>query len=244
MMSDCDCSGTDCDCGGTDCDCGGGSFIEPPSNHLNKNVMRKWWHDILRNYRHFDCYAIFLAFPSDRETIRYLTEFGNDAEIVSGENCLVITLSKTGFRFSGFNNRWNEEISDDDRPSVVEQIRKKAINEYVTSDFSNQIAQLFQVDVAQFPCLLLFRDIRSPQHFAATLKGMKAEEISNYVRILFSIVRKAVKEKEDIFVALDRHKNNDNLLKSGKSILTKSSGLAGKTFEVAIEALINSILKP
>ncbi len=224
-------------------DCGGGTFIEPPSNHLDKTVMRKWWHEILRNYRHFDCYAIFLVFPSDRETIRYLTEFGNDAEIISGKNCLVVTLSKSGFRFSGFNNRWHEELSDENKLGTMEQVRKLAINEYVTSGYSSSIAQLFQVEVTQFPCLLLFRDIHSSQHYVATLKGMKAEEISEYLRVIFSVVRKAAEDKEDIFVALERHQNNANLLKSGKSVLTKSSGLASKTFEVAIEALINSIMK-
>jgi len=229
------CDGCDgCDGGGYDC--GGTSFVKPPSNHLDKKNVRDWWHNVWRNHGRFDCYAVFLILPSDKETIRYLMDFGREAEIVSGESCLVITLSKTGFGF-------NKSFKDDDDLGLMDRLHKIAVTEHAMNGYSDNFAQLFQVDVTEFPCLLLFRDIRSSQHFVAALKGMKAEEISEYIRAIFSIVRKASKEKEDVFVALERHKNNENLLKSGKSILTKSSGLAGKTLEVAIEAFINSVIK-
>ena len=72
-----------------------------PQKNDHRSV-REWWHDVLRNYGYYSCYAIFLALPSDKEIIRYLTDYGRELDLISGENCLVIALSKTDFRRSGF----------------------------------------------------------------------------------------------------------------------------------------------
>lgn len=230
-------------------DCGGGIALDPMSDYNSKKEIRDWWRKMLKgkdslvgNERDFYCYGIFLAFPSDREAIRYLIDFGNDAEIASGEDSLIISLSTIESREPGFNNRLQRAFKEGQVESM-KFLRSQMVNDYVFSGYGIQIATLFEIDIANFPCLLIFRDIRSPEHFVISLKGLTAEEIAEQIRATFSIIRKAKRDKKDFFVALERHKDATNFQKSGKSILTKVSGVAGKTFETAIGVLLNSLAK-
>ncbi|WKZ52763.1 MAG: hypothetical protein QY329_08475 [Anaerolineales bacterium] len=229
-------------------DCAGGVALEPFSDYNSKKEIREWWRrmvqgkDSLVGRRDFYCYGIFLAFPSDSEAIRYLIDFGNDAEIASGEDSLIISLSTIEFRQPGFNSRLQRAFEEGQVESM-KFLRSQMVNDYVFSGYGIQIAKLFEIDIVDFPCLLIFSDIRSPEHFVVSLKGLTAEGIAEHIRTTFSVIHKAKKDKKDFFAALEHHKNATNFQKSGKSILTKVSGVAGKTFETAISVLLNSLSK-
>lgn len=229
-------------------DCGGGVALQPISDYNSKKEIRDWWRKMVQGKdsvvgkRDFYCYGIFLAFPSDTEAIRYLVDFGNDAEIAAGEDSLIISLSTIEFREPGFNNRLQRAFKEGQVESM-KFLRSQMVNDYVFSGYGIQIAKLFEIDITNFPCLLVFRDIRSPEHFEVSLKGLKAEEIAEQIRVTFSVIHKAKKDKKDFFTALERHKDSVNFQKSGKSVLTKVGGVAGKTFETAIGVLINSLAK-
>ena len=72
---------------------------------------------------------------------------------------------------------------------------------------------------------------------------MKAEEISQQTRVLFSIVNKAIADKKDPLIMIEQQRNNDQFRKTGSSIISELRSITGKTFETVIEASINAIIK-
>jgi hypothetical protein len=217
---------------------------QPPSDFQDRHALREWWHNILRDYEnHYSCYAIFLVLPSDKESIRYLADFGTEIDIISGDDCLVIILGKTEFMRSGFDETVQRPTISERLASFLEEMWELAVKEHVSKGYSVKIAQLFNIEMNQFPCLLLFKDIRSPNHVIVTLKGMIAEEIAERMRFVFSIIHKAVTNKVDPLDSLIKYQNNDTFQKAGKTILNKVTGFAEKTFETAMEAWISASIK-
>jgi hypothetical protein len=196
-------------------------------NPKDRSELRHWWHEILRKHKVYSCFAIFLVLPSDKEAIRYLTEFSRELHLISGENCLVLGMGKTELRYFGFD----------------EQLWRIAIAEQTFEGYSLKVAQLFNIAISDIPCLILFRDIRSPEHLAVSLKGMKAEDIAEQIRALFSIVNKAVVDNEDPLKMIERQRNNEQFRKAGSSVISELRNFAGKTFETAMEATIKAIIK-
>jgi hypothetical protein len=72
---------------------------------------------------------------------------------------------------------------------------------------------------------------------------MTAEEIAERMRATFSILHKAAIDKTHILDTLAHHQNSETMLKAGKTIFSKASGLAEKTFETAMEAWIGAVVK-
>lgn len=96
-----------------------------PANFKEKSQLREWWHGILRSYGRYYCYAIFLVLPSDKEALRYLTDFGREIDLISGVNCLVIALGKTEFKRSGFNEEtWSELVKEHSSEGYSRPYRK------------------------------------------------------------------------------------------------------------------------
>jgi hypothetical protein len=216
----------------------------PPLDFHDRHSLREWWHNILREYKQrYSCFAIFLVLPSDKETIRYLTDFGNELDIISGEDCLVIAIGKSEFRRSGFDERVQKPTTSEQISSFLDEMWNATIREQVSKGYSVKIAQLFSIEVDKFPCLLMFKDIRSSSHLIITLKGMTADEIANRMRSIFSIIHKASTNKIDPLEALAQNQNSETFRKAGENILNKVSGFTEKTFETAIEAWISASIK-
>jgi hypothetical protein len=217
--------------------------IQPPSDFRDRSTLREWWHGVLRDHGRYSCYAIFLALPSDKETLRYLIDFGNELDIISGEDCLVIALGKSEFKRSGIDEEIKKPSISERFSNFLEEAWNAAIKEQVSKGYSVKIAQLFNIELTNFPCLLIFQDIRSTDHALITLKGMTAEEIAERMRATFSIIHTAVSDKKPIIETLAYHQNSEALRKAGKTIFSKASGVAEKTFETAIEAWIGAVVK-
>ena len=217
---------------------------QPPSDFQDRHSLREWWHSILRDYdKKYSCSAIFLVLPSDKETLRYLIDFGNELDIISGDDCLVIAIGKTEFRRSGFDEKVQEPTTVERFASFLDETWNAAVSEHVTKGYSTKIAQLFNIEVDQFPCLLIFKDIRSPSHLLITLKGMTTDEIAGRMRSIFSIIHKAVTNKVNPLEALAQNRDEEAFQKAGKTILNKVTGFAEKTFETAMEAWIKASVK-
>jgi len=198
----------------------------------DKSELRHWWHDLRRKYNSYSLFGIFLILPSDKETIRYLTEFSRELHLISGDNCLILGMTKTELK------RPRKSIFGYD-----EQFWNIVIEEQAFEGYSLDVAKLFKIAVSDFPCLILFRDIRSPEHLKVSLKAMKAEEISQQTRTLFSIVNKAIADKKDPLIMIEQQRNSEQFRKTGGSIISELRSIAGKTFETVIEATINAIIK-
>lgn len=202
--------------------------FHPVTDFTSRKQIREWWHQILGDYGKYNCYAFFLCLPSDTEAIRYLSLFGKELDILSGKNCLVIVLSKTKFKWSGhFNNdTWNI-----------------ALAEQVSEGFSVLVAQLFKIRYTEFPCIVLFNDIRSPQKSVFTFKGLSAKEISTQIRLIFSLIQQASVENIAPVTQLERHQKSAGLHKTSQTFFDRIFNFTGKTFEIAMEAWLKTIIK-
>jgi len=190
----------------------------------DRSSLREWWHDILRNHGRYSCYAMILTLPADEETMNYLTDFGKELDLISGSNCLIIALSKTEFI----------HINSD------EDVWIQSVEEQISEGYSLAIARLFDIDLTEFPCLVIFRDIRSPEHIVVALEGMTTEEIAEKMRTVFSTIEAAARSETDPLEALEKQRKQDELHEAGQAIGSNIRSLAGKTLQTAIEALIKA----
>lgn len=193
----------------------------PPVNFEDRRALREWWHEVQREQGRYSCYASFLALPADKETIRYLAEFGKELAVISGKDCLIISPE-----WFDSEKRW-----------------RIPIEEQVSKGHSIKIASLFGVDIVELPCLVIFQDIRSSKHVMVSLKGMTADEVAEKMRLVFSIVHKAVSEKINPLRAIEQRRNQENLRVKGKALASQIRSAAGKSFETAMEALIKATIK-
>ena len=140
---------------------------------------------------------------------------------------MIISFSKREFKFREF---------DEDKWKYI-------VKEHITDGQGVKIAHLFDINYDEFPCLIAFKDIRSPEHVQVTLKGMEAEEIALRMRVLFSTIREAVAYDEDPLIALERRRSHEKYHNAGNTIVSQVRSLAGKTFESAMKAWIDAAIK-
>ena len=205
---------------------GGGGGGGLPSSKTRSSV-REWWHKNLREHGRYPCYAIILVLPSDTEAVKYLDDFGHELHLISGDTCLILTLNQTQFSV----------------PAFDETIWEKAVNEHVASGYSARVAQLLDISFDRFPCMVIFEDIRSSEHVVITLKDMPAKEVSEKLRVIFSLIQTAVEDGENPLSTIDRHRNQESFLSAGQTIVGHVQNFIGKTFEKTMEAWIKATIK-
>ena len=193
----------------------------------NKALVRNWWHRIIQIHGRYSCFAIFLVLPADKAAISYLTEYCHELDAISGRHCLVLGLGQNQLQYFDFSqDAWIN-----------------AVQEQVAGGHSVIVAELFNIDFTDFPCLVLFHDIRSPKHIAVNLKGMNTEEIAQQIRAIFSIVRKASVNKSDPLIAIELERGKEQFRKAGSSTISQIQAFAGKTIETIMEATVMAIIK-
>jgi hypothetical protein len=161
----------------------------PSIKKLDSRSLREWWHLVLGKQGKYACYAIFIGFPSDKELQKYLVSSVLELDHMSGENCLIIALSDISF--IGFESNsafwW------------------AATEEHITSGKTLEIADLFGIAYTNLPCVLFFEDIRSAKHIALPLYNLKSDEIREKMRDAFTIIQKAISEKQNPLLVLSKH---------------------------------------
>jgi len=197
-----------------------------PSPPLSES-LRQWWHDILRNYGRYSCYAVILSLPSDIELIKYITDFGKELDLISGKDCLVIALTEMGFR----------------RNDIDDHLISVALNKHISQGHSLTFAKVLKIKLTEFPCLVIFDDIRSTDYVLIQLKDLSAEVIAKKMRETFSVIHDAVATKEKPIKALEKYQAKEVLRKNSKSTLDKIFNFTGKTLEKAMEAWISTVIK-
>lgn len=202
-------------------------FIRTGSRLMDRKSLREWWHSILRDHGRYSCYAIVLLLPSDKEAFTYLTEYGKELDLISGAGCLVLALSETEFKRSGFDK----------------DVWTSLIEEHTGKGFSVEIARLFEIEFTKLPCLLIFNDIRSPEHVAVQLSKLTVEEIAAQMRLVFSVIQKAIDKAKSPLEELAKNQDIEKSHRTREAFLGKASGFAEKTFEMAMEAWIKATIK-
>ncbi|MBI3241296.1 MAG: hypothetical protein HYZ49_03275 [Chloroflexi bacterium] len=189
--------------------------------------LRAWWHTILRNYGRYPCYAIFLILASDTDALLYLKKYNKELQSLSGSNCLVLALSEKEFRVTRFaGDQWY-----------------KLLYKQSSEGYSVQVARLFNIDFTQFPCLLIFDDIRSPDCVIVKMAKKDVNEINQTMRAKFSIIQKAVSQGKDPLDLLEHEGNVETIRGQGKIVMGKVGSFTEKTLESIVDALVNAVIK-
>ncbi len=191
--------------------------------------LRDWWHDILRRHESYPCYCICMVLPSNKEVICYLKEYPTELHILSGDNCLVITL--------------------DEKPHdlTVEQLKNKEVWEpllekHTDYGYTTIVAEIFEIQLDDYPCLLFFNDIRSPEHVVFSLENLSSNEIASELKSIFSEIGDAVSAEDDILKRIVDYGRKKAVLNSGKTAIRWGSNLANKTLETAVTSFAKSLL--
>jgi hypothetical protein len=138
---------------------------------------------------------------------------------------LVIALGKTDFQ----------------RPGIDEGSWQKIVIEQTSEGYSVTVANLFGIKYTDFPCLLFFQDIRLPGHIAIKLKDMTTEQIAMRLRLIFTTVEHATRNKKNPLGELQKQQSIELLQQTSQLVANKLSGLTEKTFEKAVEAWFSSM---
>jgi hypothetical protein len=197
-----------------------------PPTPRDSRSLRDWWHTVLGEYGKYSCFAILLLLPADEEAIRYAVDFREELDLISGEGCLVLVLTDTRVKRSGFD----------------EGLWRLAVSEQAKKGHSRTVAELFDIGYDEFPCLVVFRDIRSPEHVLVKLKGMTAEEIADQMRTLFTAVHKAASSEEDPLEAIGRYQKQERIRGKTQAVFSQMHSLPGKTLETAMEAWLKALI--
>jgi hypothetical protein len=185
----------------------------------------------MRELGRFKCYAMLLVLPGDTEAIRYLADYGRELDIISGSDCLVLVLTKTTIAIPGY-------PSNDQDPLPHDAV------EHVGEGYSVRMAAIFGIPLTDFPCLLLFRDIRSEEFALIPLKGLSLENIIARVRAVFSSVQYAIAAGQDPLTSVKKSQAKEKTAVAGRQAASFASELADKTLEAALKTLIELTLKP
>jgi hypothetical protein len=190
--------------------------------------LRVWWHNILKTHGKYACCAFILALPADTHVIEYLTKLSNELHLLSKENCLVLAMSDTKtIAYGGGNKDW-----------------EAAIHEQVGNGHSLEIAKLFNISFTEFPCMVLFRDIRSAEHRIVSLKDMDMSEISHIMRSVFFVILSANGRNIDPLAELELYKKKQEFQKAKRTVISEGRKYLDMTFEAAMQAHFQSLIKP
>ncbi|MDW5552154.1 hypothetical protein [Methanosarcina sp.] len=194
-------------------------------NSIERSALKEWWDNLLSKYPKCRIYAIFLALPSDNKTIEYLTKFGKELDLISGNDCMVIAFTDRQIKSCGF----NEETWD----SIV--------NDNIQKGYSLKISEIFKIPFSDFPCIVFFQDINTPEHVVMTLRDMSVEDIIKNIRNMMDVIK--ADEKHQPLLVLESLRNHDRFKNKGRIIISQIQIILGKTLEALIVTLIESTLK-
>lgn len=102
--------------------------------------------------------------------------------------------------------------------------------------YSLRANKLFELDFTDFPCLVLFRDIRAREFLTIRLQALSVDEISLILRQVFSVIAKA----DDPLLAVAQFQKKEQIKKAGKVVIGEVKTLANMTFETVIKSLVEA----
>ena len=221
-------------------------YVQAPPPLQGRTKLREWWSGVLRERDRYQCCAIFLLLPSDHDTINYLIHYGQELEILSGECCLIICIVEDRVRQSGLS--WNDwEVTKESFGDKVLNFfnfrQKEIVSKHVESGYSAKFAEMFGIRYTEFPCMLVFQDVRSAEHTLVSLKDLTTQEISQRMRVIFSVIQTALIDRQNPVTAIENRKNHEAFINTGKTIIGDLGKVASRTLENGMDAWIKTLIK-
>jgi hypothetical protein len=205
--------------------------------------IKNWWDSIINEEGSCPLYAFFLLLPSDGQMGEYLSESAGELNSLSGNNCLILIIHKEKI----------QRIGTDPKLRSMESLRKKnkklnvayfreLLKDQVSEGYSIRMADYFKVPTAEFPCLVFFQGIFSQEHILITFSNMDKKEIAPRMREIFSVIQEAASANTSILRKIESLRTNELFQREGKVMISTIRNIAGKTFQIAIEVWIKSLL--
>jgi hypothetical protein len=206
---------------------GNALYVRMPSTFPeNAKMLRDWWHHLIRNHGYFKSFGVFLVLPADTEASNYILKNGRELHLLSGANCGLFVLRQSEFRGTGFySERWEQ--------GVTFQVKE---------GLSLEFGRHFEIEATDFPCFLLFGDIRKSEHVRINLKEMDENQISHLMREVFSVISRANNDKEDIVKMVQKHISGKERKSKGKIVVKTIRSFGTKSLETAMSAWIKALL--
>jgi hypothetical protein len=181
----------------------------------------------------------------------------------SGENALVLFLRMLSEGFDPRNhchqdlayltsaferevesrNRANAERWDYMRDGLVRAVHQGALNVLQDGIQSARFAQLFDIDYAALPCLVIFERLSSSDFAVVSLKNLESDKIAEEMRELFTVLHKATLEKVSPLEAIDTYQKRRTASAKSKVIIGVFRDLTQKTIGAVIEASAKAFIK-
>jgi hypothetical protein len=210
----------------------------------SQTLIRDWWDTILSEQGLYPSYAFFLFLPSDKEVISYLSNYSQELDFISGKNCLILALNKNKFRRSGVDHKLRSfKPLHTIRQTLRISYWKGLIRDQLSKGYSVRIANYFGISYSDLPCLVVFNDIRSPEHIIISLLKMDSNEIAIRMKTIFSTIQQATSNNKAILIELENLRTKEAFKKGGQILISTIQTIAGKTYQTAIDAWIKSIIK-
>jgi len=213
--------------------------VSGPLDPDDRFALRNWWHELLRGYDRYYSYGIFLLLPGDQELIRYLTDFSQELNSLSGENCLVLAVGGTGLQRSNVDEIFQEEEMP---PASSESIWQEVMRDQIRGGYSLKFAELFDVRYTDLPCLILFQKFQGADHLIVSLREMNTEEILLRMRSIFFTIQQAAVKAENPLTAVERQLFHESVDQKEQKILNGLRVLANKTLQTTLEAWIKTMV--
>jgi hypothetical protein len=212
-----------------------GSHAVLPTPHIphlaSPTELRAWWHNVLRAIGSYKCYGIILALPSDTEILSYLSKFVTELDLLSGMDCLIIAFTRLGFWF------WEKEELE------ITHFQPAIIDDYTNEGHCVQVGEVLGIELTEYPCLVVFHDIRSSRLVTISLKSLDQSAISQVFRSTFSIIKKAVAENRSPIAAIEIEMVKQQASRGTTAVFNMTKDIIGETMQSALESWINSSIK-
>jgi hypothetical protein len=206
--------------------------------------IKNWW-DTLIQEEGSSCppFAFFLLSPSGDPLGGYLSKEGAELISSTGGKCFTLRIGKNGIRRIGGDQKLQsaESLRGKNR-RVNTAYFKELLKDGVREGYDTRMADLFQIPSSELPCLIVFQGIFSQEHISVTFANMDEGEIAPRLKEIFSAISKAADADRLILGELESLRSKPIFQRNGREIISAGRNIAGKTYQIAIELWIKSLL--
>ena len=193
------------------------------SIYPSRYKVRNWWDKyITEQVDKFPFYAFLLARDVDKEVHKCIKKYSETLDRETGDKCLLMIAMLKDQNIRDVSEKFTVKEND-----VAKW--QETFESYAKGDIPAKLGWLFGVDTKDFPCLLVFRDLRQWQSIKISLGDMDAKEIIKRITDIMSAARGNFKDPYQGIVNLVEDENTDKKSGRGHSSVHKQKALLAYT---------------
>ncbi|MBN1439043.1 MAG: hypothetical protein JW929_06495 [Anaerolineales bacterium] len=205
--------------------------------------IKHWWDSAVVHEGSFSAYAFFLLSSSRDPLAEYLRESGGELTALAGSRCLLLSVDQDDIRRIGTEPKLQSGESQrnkDEKTNIA--YFKELMKDTVAEGYSARMREYFKIPSADLPGWIFFQGIFSLEHVFLSLAGLTKGEMAPRIERVFSALGRAGSANESILKEFDALREEPVFQKEGTPRISPVRNIAGKTFQIAIELWIKSLL--